>query len=455
MNQPVKHFSIVPAPADLSTVSYRKQILHFVFCGLLVSLLFVTSPVMGQSLSDLQHEAVQNRALIQKYRLALESAQREEAYQKGNFWPAVNLGYRANSLDEATPIESRESSRLGGAISYNLFNGFRDQHTLAAAKHATAVQSYLLDSVAQDLQLDIALNYLNLYEKKAFVRIVDDQLALIEKRLADTESRFEVGLVSKNEVLRITVEKNEVLQQQRQAAANVQKSRNQLAFATGSPIKIDPLPFTEFSTLPSISAFDAFKTTMLENRSEINAQKKKLALLEEKAKAVRFALWPTADISAGYNRFGDDFFLDKEDPYKDETRVQLNLNMNLFDGFQKYERIKQARLVVDQAKLDLTEIENQLLTELENRFLDLGVAHENLTVAQSAISEAEENVRITEEAFNAGVETATNMLDAILNLSTARFNETTARNSVFRNQFLLQRTIDGFPAQPIKENQSE
>ncbi len=451
MNQLVKHFSLVRAPADLSTVSYWKQILHFVFCGLLASLLFVTSPVMGQSLSDLQHEAVQNRALIQKYRLALESAQREEAYQKGNFWPTVNLGYRANSLDEATPIEPRESSRLGGAISYNLFNGFRDQHSLAAAKHATAVQSYLLDSVAQDLQLDIALNYLNLYEKKAFVKIVDDQLALIDKRLADTQSRFEVGLVSKNEVLRITVEKNEALQQQRQAVANVQKSRNQLAFAAGSPVESGQLTFTEFSTLPNIGVFDAFKTTMLEKRSEINAQKKSLAALEENAQASRSALWPTADISAGYNRFGDDFFLDKDDEYKDETRVQLNLNMNLFDGFQKYERINQTRLAVEQAQLDLTEIENRLLTELENRFLDLDVAQENLTVAQSAISEAEENVRITEEAFNAGIETATNMLDAILNLSTARFNQTTARNSVFRNQFLLQRTIDGFPAQPVEE----
>ncbi len=204
-----------------------------------------------------------------------------------------------------------------------------------------------------------------------------------------------------------------------------------------------------------MGALDEVKTTMLANRSEINAQKKSLAALEEKAQGSRYALWPTADISAGYNRFGDDFLIDKDDEYEDETRVQLNLNMNLFDGFQKYERIKQAKLAVEQARLDLTELESQLSTDLQNRQLDLQVAHENLTVAQSAISEAEENVRITEEAFNAGVETATNMMDAILNLSTARFNETTARNNVFRNHFLLQRTINGFPAQPIEQNQNE
>jgi len=96
-----------------------------------------------------------------------------------------------------------------------------------------------------------------------------------------------------------------------------------------------------------------------------------------------------------------------------------------------------------------------LTTDLQNRLLDLQVARENLVVAHSAIAEAEENARITEEAFNAGVETATNMLDAILNLSTARFNEISARNDVFRNHFLLQRTINGFPAKPIEEKQSE
>lgn len=450
MNQFNRNHTLVCEPG-----AQRKSIFNFVLLGLIISLLFLVSPTMAQSLSDLQHQAVQNRALIQKCRLALESAQREEAYQKGNFWPSVNLGYRANALDEATPNESKENSRLGGVISYPLFNGFRDRHNLAAAKQATAAQSHLLESVAQDLQLNIALNYLDLYERKAFVKIVEDQLALFEKRLTDTQSRFEVGLVSKNEVLRITVEKNEALQQQRQAAANVQKSRNQLAFATGSPIEAARLNFAEFDTLPERNAIEALTAAMLESRSEINAQKKSLAVLEEKVQATRSSLWPTADIAASYNRFGDDFFLDKDDEYKDDTRIQLNLNMNLFDGFQKYERIKQAQLAVEQAQLDLTEIETLLITDLENRFLDLQVAYENLTVAQSAISEAEENVRITEEAFNAGVEAATNMLDAILNLSTARFNQTTARNSVFRNHFLLQRTIDGFPAQPIEEKQSE
>lgn len=419
--------------------------------GLLIGLLGLVQPAMGQSLEALQHQSVQNRALIQKYRLALESAQREEAVQKGNFWPTVNIGYRANRLDEATPIESRETSRLGGGISYNLFNGFRDQHNLAAAGHSTEVQAYLLESVAQDLQRDIALTYLDLYEKKAFLQIAEDQLALIEKRLADTQSRFEVGLVSKNEVLRITVEKNETLQQQRRALADVEKSLNRLVFATGAAIELPQLKFFEFASLPQVTPFGTLKTAMLAQRSEIKTLKKRLALLEEKAQAARFALWPTADIVAGYNRFGDDFFLDKDDEFKDEARIQLNLNMNLFDGFKKYERIKQANLTVEQTKLDLTELENLLITNLKNRFLDLQVAHENLTVAHSAISEAEENERITEEAFKAGVETATNMLDAILNLTTARFNETRARNSLFRNHFLLQRSIDGFPAKPFEE----
>lgn len=454
MNLPVKHLSIVNALARLPGVPW-KRISRFVFCGLLASLLFVVAPAFGQSLANLQHEAVQNRALIQKYRLALESARREEAYQKGNFWPTVDIGYRANALDEATPIESKENSRLGGAISYNLFNGFRDQHNLAAAQYATQTEAYLLESVAQDLQRDIALTYLDLYQKKAFLLIADDQLALIKKRLTDTQSRFEVGLVPKNEVLRIIVEKNEALQQQHRAIAGVEKSRNRLAFATDAAIELAQLTFSEFASLPQMEPFDALKTAMLSQRSEINALKKRLALLEEKAQATRFALWPTADITAGYNRFGNDFFLENDDEYKDETRVQLNLNMNLFDGFKKYERIKQANLAVEQTRLDLTELENLLTTDLQNRLLDLQVARENLTVAHSAISEAEENERITEDAFNAGVETATNMLDAILNLSRARFNETIARNGVFRNHFLLQRTTNGFPALPIEEIQSE
>lgn len=424
---------------------------RLIFCGFLIGLFSMLPAAEGQTLIELQEKAIRNRALIQRYRLALENAQHETRYRKGRFWPSLDVGYRANMLDEATPFESKENSRLGGAISYNLFNGFRDRYDLAAAKQAEKISGYELTGIAQDLQLNIALLYLNHFEKKTFFKIVEDQLALIEKRRADTQSRFDVGLVSKNEVLRLTVEQNEAVQRQHQAKADVEKSRNQLAFATGTDSHSLKFLFNEFDILPEVATIEELETKMLKNRSELNALTTTVALLVENAQAARSGLWPTADIAAGYTRFGDDFLLEKDDQYQDETRIQLNLNVNLFDGFRKYERIKQARLAVAQARLDFTELKNRLLTELKNRYIDLTVARENLAVAQSAIAEAEENVRITEEASKAGVETATDMLNAILNLSTARFNLTASRNSVFRNYYFLQRTIDGFTAEFIEQ----
>lgn len=437
-----------PIGAMRHLINIKHRTLLWGFC---LGLLGLTTTAGGQPLSELQWQAVRNRPLIQKYRLSLESAQREIAYKRGQFWPILDLGYRANALNEATPFEPKKNSHWGGTISYNLFNGFRDHYNLAAAKHAEKIKAYALAGIAQDLQLSIAIVYLDLFEKKTFLKIVEDQLALIEKRRTDTQSRFEVGLVSKNEVLRLTVEKNEILQKQRQAEANVEKSRNQLAFATNTSIQMNNLLFKEFELLPNIDSFEILKENMLQNRSELKALKATVALLTEDAQAARSGLWPSADIAASYNRFGDDFYPNKYDEYRDENRIQLNLNINLFDGFQKYERIKQKELAVEQARLDLTELENQLITELNNRIIDLNVAKENLTVAQSAIAQAEENVRITEEASKAGVETATDMLNAILNLSTARFNRTSARNNVFRNHFFLQRTIDGFTAEVIEQ----
>jgi outer membrane protein TolC len=65
-------------------------------------------------------------------------------------------------------------------------------------------------------------------------------------------------------------------------------------------------------------------------------------------------------------------------------------------------------------------------------------------VARSGITQAEESLRVVELSFEEGVETATEVLDAILLLSRAKTNYIAAKRTVFLNYYQVLRTIEAF-----------
>ena len=129
-------------------------------------------------------------------------------------------------------------------------------------------------------------------------------------------------------------------------------------------------------------------------------------------------------------------------------RLQATVSINIFDGLKKYSRIRHARIEEKKSEYDRNELENTLKTQLHNTLLDLEVAFDNLQVARSSRAEAEENLRVTDLAFKQGLNTSSDILDAIFYLSRARFNVISAYTQVFGSHFELQRQTEGFDVSP-------
>ena len=111
---------------------------------------------------------------------------------------------------------------------------------------------------------------------------------------------------------------------------------------------------------------------------------------------------------------------------------------------KKYSRTAQAREQSRKIGYDLRELENNLKALLKNTILDLNVAFDNLEVAESGRAEAQENLRVTDLSFSQGLSTSTEVLDAIFNLSRARFNKINAYTQVFENDFRMKRLVETF-----------
>ena len=421
------------------------KIVCIIFC-VLVTVMSGGSVFAAVPLESLQKSACENRDLVKRYQADLDILVQEETKALGEFLPALDLGYTLNRLNHDTAVgETRENDTFSGAISWNLFAGFKDYYTLKSVQSLTRAGEFRLELIQHDIRLNVALDFLGIFRSMENLKVAEAAVKLYDDRLRQIDLMVKVGVLRKTDFLKVKVEMDNALQTRRRVEAAVAAGINRLAFEIGRSIDGSELDFSIFNQLPETEASPDLETQLLKNRSDLNALRMSFDAAEMTVAASRASLYPRADFSLGYSSHTrDDFFLESFENSDDEVRCQAVISMNLFDGNKKYAVTRQARLGQQKIKFDIRELEAALKTELKNILLDMDVAFDNLDVAKTGTVEAKENLRITDLAFGQGIGTSTDVLDAIFGISRASFNLVTAYTEVFDSHFRLQRLLENF-----------
>lgn len=409
-------------------------------------LVFSGAKLRAKTLAEFQELAVANREAVAAARTRLAQSRLDVKIGKSPFLPSLDLGYTANRLDESSTFENMRNSQLGGTLSLNLFSGFKDRYQLASAQQIQLARRYELQTVIEDLKLEVAVRYLAIFAERQTLEVAEDRLSLLKKRYEDAQHRSAVGLIKRNDVLKIKVEMDDAFLVHEKARADYEKSVNLLQYTIGTEVDDEALSFAELDTLPVLKDTDGYRQRMFTQRSEIKALEMVVSAREQTAKAKRAGYYPSLNLSAGYRHYGDDYLwgMTEDDGGEAEMRLTARVDLNLFDGFKKDHTVERYRLDVRQARLDLAELKQLLATTLDNALLDYAVSLQNITVARTGIDQAEESLRVVELSFEEGVETATEVLDAIYLLSRAKLNYITAQRTVFLNYYQILRTIEAF-----------
>ncbi|HTU01699.1 MAG TPA: TolC family protein, partial [Candidatus Sulfotelmatobacter sp.] len=120
------------------------------------------------------------------------------------------------------------------------------------------------------------------------------------------------------------------------------------------------------------------------------------------------AVLPTVELQGNYeinnNRFASNG--------QDNWTVGVMLNWNLFSGGRDWARISEARANHQRAIALRERLANQIGLEVRDAFLALQTARERVAVARTAVSQAEESLRIVQDRYDSGLTTIVELLDA-------------------------------------------
>ena len=320
------------------------------------------------------------------------------------------------------PLMQRNGAVYNATATLPIYTGGRIEYGIAAASSSLQAAKFGETTSEQNLKLHVAEAYVNVLRASRWLQVAESHRTTLEAHAKDVNNLAQQGMAAKNAQLSSQVALLDARQQVLQAANTLDLAHaayNRLmGRALDQPVVLDEIsPESAEDTLPVLVE------RALTQRSELKAMDRQIAALRNQAVAVRRETVPQVGLSAGY-----DYLQDRYLAHEGDWVVALGVKWNVFDGGSSRNRGSAIEL---QAKA-LSEQRNDLASviglQVRQSWLDMQTTHERIDVTQSAIAEAEENVRVVRDRYVNGLAPYTEVLDA----ETMRVNsQTNNANAVY------------------------
>ena len=330
--------------------------------------------------------------------------------------PAANGGFPS-----AIEIRESELSTVNGTLQQTIDFGFgRGGHALAAARAGYRGEQARAWATTLDQQLAVTRAYFQCLEARRLAEVTDQNVALYRAQLGNAEAKFQSGRLTKNELLVVQVALNGAEQDKEQRALAIARARWTLNQAIGADVNAQT-EIADVAERPLVPAVEeALRIAFAENpalRSLVEEQQR----LEETERSRALQRIPTFYWGAAIDYSTSDILQPR-----DVGSGFVGFTWDLGTDLRREAEIAEARIASDRNR---TEIERQL-RELEALVRSAQqAAAERLsatTSAETSVGQAEENLRIRRQQFDAGRASSEDVLDAQAILSAERASRASA-----------------------------
>jgi len=324
-----------------------------------------------------------------------------------------------------TATQQRDYSHLSLSAKQLLYDFGRSkaQISAAAANSRSARLNYA--ALEQDIFLRTVVAYYRVLTAEHLLVAADDEAEQMADHLKVARALYAAGSVTRNDVLQAQVRLANSKEQQLVAKGELDNGRLQLNYLLGRSTtqccQLSDKPLFEIDSLPSFTDVAA--------RPQLLAQKEQVVAAQQRVLQARGEFWPQV-----YAHLGADYVDNSKVKEQTIYSATLGLRMNIYDGAANRSKLSAASHELSRQRLLLKDATEQAQRDYRSACNDAKVAAQRREVAQIAIDQAQENLRINRSRYQEQVGTATEVVDAQTLL-------TKTRSEFYRAQFDYQVAI--------------
>lgn len=274
--------------------------------------------------------------------------------------------------------------------------------------------------------------------------VMKNSLDLMRKSNRDMNITYQNGLVEKIEVNRLEVQLSNLQSDSLGLANIIEVSEKMLKYTIGMDLNT-AIILNDESVIDNLSesANLLMQETNVENNISYQLAYTGLKLQEYDLKRYRFEGLPTlaAFGSLGYNRSANRFNDLINKPYLGFSLAGLQLNVPIFDGLQRRNRVKSAKLKVEKAENDLDNAKRGIEFQTKSAKSNLANALQTSESRKRTMDLANTVLDLAQKKYKAGVGSNQDVVLAQSDLLQAQNNYFIALQSLMNAQADLQKAL--------------
>lgn len=383
-------------------------------------LMITTVSLWSLTIDEAIERAMVQSPSIHKAQSEVRYAQSGELEAEAGYHPTLDAGFVWEDVDKTTGFRYSPMYHYDLTAKYNLFKGFTDKAKIEARSMETESKRLLLTAQRSDLRLQVINAYTMYLKAQKGVKTQKDELDSLTRSYEDTNIRYEQGMVAKNELLLIDVQRLRAEQALFAAKSEKIRAREELRRLVGGALEPEE-SIEDFQADADITKdLDTLLDETYTNRSELQALYRLHDASVAEREAVTGTYYPRVDLQADYtindkeNSFGNSII-----QHKELFHTMVSVSWNLYNGRANEAQRSAILEQMSGQDADIASMKLDLRYQLRAAYEAYRVAESAKDVAARARESAEENYRITSDRYEYGQVDTLNLLTAQSNLTAA------------------------------------
>jgi outer membrane protein len=398
----------LPAPS----ASLRMTALTLTSC-----ISFFTSMLFAQEKLTLQQAietGLKNNYSIIIAKNASEMAKNNATLGNAGALPQINLGLTQNNSITDTKQKYSTGSEVNktgatsnsinaiAALDWTIFDGFKMFATYNKLKELNEMGELQARQVIENAVSEIISAYFDIVKQEALLTVIDTARKISEVKLNIAKTKFNIGSSSKVEYLQAQVDMNAEVSAYKKQQITIDASKvnlNKLLARDVSP-EYEVVDSIEINYNPT---YDDLKAKAAKENTGLQLAQKNITISGLTIKELRAQRFPVIGLNGNYSYSKStsqaNFILENR---TNGFNYGFTATYNLFNGFTLNQKIKNAKLDLENSTINFNAAQTEVNAELIIVFKNFQNNLELLQMEESNGKLAKENVDLSLERFKAG-----------------------------------------------------
>jgi outer membrane protein len=302
-----------------------------------------------------------------------------------------------------------------------LYTGGKLENKIKGAQIGVGVYDLTLENTKQTIKLTTTQDYFKILQCRNLIQVDKDAADTLQAHLDNVNAQYRVGTVAKSDVLSSQVQlanaQQSLVSAQNDYDIAVSVFNNVVGLPTDTIVNIrDELKYTKYNlTLDNCTAY------ALQNRPDGIAAEQKVKKAEAAVAAAKAGNMPQINAVVSKTIDGDSAFGDNHTT-KDAWSAGISANWSVFDNNVTQAQVHQQEAALHSVQEASLAQKETIQLDVREAYLNLITAEKNIQTTQVAVEKAQEDYKIAQVRYSAGVGTNLDVMDAEEKLTQAQIN---------------------------------